>query len=80
MWACVADFAISDRLRVGIDNLDILRTHTYGHHWKEYSKKELCHYFCALSDDFHVNRALEVTADFRYPSSLMTRKIAFLLP
>jgi 2-polyprenyl-6-hydroxyphenyl methylase/3-demethylubiquinone-9 3-methyltransferase len=33
---------------------DILRTITYGHHWKEYSVRELHQYFRLLSPDFRV--------------------------
>lgn len=36
----------------GIDVLDILSRHTYAHHWKEYSLRELIYYFCVLSPDF----------------------------
>ena len=41
------------RLGGGIDPLDILNRHTYGHHWKEYSLRELIYYFCVLSPDFN---------------------------
>ncbi len=64
----------------GIDNLEILQTPTYGHHWKEFSRKEVCHYFCALSPDFHIHRALEVDSCFKEPRSLLGRKTRFLLP
>jgi 2-polyprenyl-6-hydroxyphenyl methylase/3-demethylubiquinone-9 3-methyltransferase len=33
---------------------DILGTITYGHHWKEYSPKEISQYFQSLSPDFKV--------------------------
>jgi len=36
----------------GISTLEVLSTHTMGHHWKEYSLRELQHYFCLLSPDF----------------------------
>lgn len=36
----------------GIAALDILSRHTYAHHWKEYSQRELIYYFCVLSPDF----------------------------
>lgn len=64
----------------GIDNLEILRTPTYGHHWKEYTRKEVCHYFCALSPDFHIHRALEVDSGFKEPQSFWQRRTRFLLP
>lgn len=49
----------------GITNEEILQTMTYGHHWKEYSLKEVCHYFCFLSEDFHIARALLVDNSFK---------------
>ncbi len=64
----------------GISTLEILQTPTYGHHWKEYSRKEVCHYFCALSRDFHIHRALEVDSEFRLPSSRWQRLFAWRLP
>ncbi|WP_143959326.1 class I SAM-dependent methyltransferase [Litoribacter populi] len=39
---------------IGTNVDDILNQVTYGHHWKEYSAKELKHYFPSLSDDFEV--------------------------
>ncbi|MBS9523453.1 class I SAM-dependent methyltransferase [Litoribacter alkaliphilus] len=39
---------------IGTNVDDILNQITYGHHWKEYSAKELKHYFPSLSDDFKV--------------------------
>jgi 2-polyprenyl-6-hydroxyphenyl methylase/3-demethylubiquinone-9 3-methyltransferase len=36
----------------GIEVIDILNHHTYAHHWKEYSLRELIYYFCVLSPDF----------------------------
>jgi len=42
----------------GLEVLDILSRHTYAHHWKEYSLRELIYYFCVLSPDFDcVDRA-----------------------
>jgi len=40
---------------IGIDVPSILGAVTYGHHWKEYSKKELLRYFSLLSPDFLVD-------------------------
>lgn len=37
----------------GIEVLDILNHHTYAHHWKEYSLRELVYYFCVLSPDLN---------------------------
>lgn len=39
---------------IGITVDDILSKVTYGHHWKEYSAKEIRGYFQALSPDFEV--------------------------
>lgn len=64
----------------GIENTEILQTPTYGHHWKEYSRKEICHYFCSLSPDFHIHRALEVDSRFQEPDSWLARKMRFRLP
>jgi len=40
---------------VGITVKDVLDTVTYGHHWKEYSSKEIKEYFRILSPDFNVS-------------------------
>ncbi len=40
----------------------ILRTHTFGHHWKEYSMREVSRYFTLLSPDFKCIRC-EYTDD-----------------
>ena len=43
------------------DNGDeIIRTNTYGHHWKEYSLNELIRYFRLLSPDFVLHKAHRV--------------------
>jgi hypothetical protein len=39
---------------------DILRTPTYGHHWKEYTLDEMREYFALLSGDFALLKALHV--------------------
>lgn len=64
----------------GIDTIEILNVQTYGHHWKEFSRKEVCHYFCSLSPDFLIHRAIEVTKDFSSPNSLLSKLTKFLLP
>lgn len=38
----------------GITVNEIFSKVTYGHHWKEYSSKEIKHYFKQLSDDFEI--------------------------
>jgi len=39
----------------GIPVDEILAFHTHGHHWKEYSRRELVRYFELLSPDFRIN-------------------------
>lgn len=46
----------------GIAVDEILRTHTYGHHWKEYSMREVVRYFTLLSPDLRCIRC-EYTDD-----------------
>lgn len=36
----------------GISIDEVLTVNTYGHHWKEYSMREVIKYFCLLSPDF----------------------------
>ena len=40
--------------RIGLSVKQILRTGTFGHHWKEYSASEIVDYFSRLSPDFRV--------------------------
>jgi 2-polyprenyl-3-methyl-5-hydroxy-6-metoxy-1,4-benzoquinol methylase len=39
---------------IGLDIEQVLKTITYGHHWKEYSASEIRNYFQFLSNDFQV--------------------------
>jgi 2-polyprenyl-6-hydroxyphenyl methylase/3-demethylubiquinone-9 3-methyltransferase len=41
----------------GLDVADIVNLRTYAHHWKEYSMRELVHYFRLLSPVFHCIKA-----------------------
>jgi 2-polyprenyl-6-hydroxyphenyl methylase/3-demethylubiquinone-9 3-methyltransferase len=41
----------------GLDVLSLLNQHTYAHHWKEFSRRELIYYFCVLSPDFNTVKA-----------------------
>lgn len=41
----------------GLSVDDILNINTYGHHWREFSKRELIRYFCILSPDFNTVKA-----------------------
>ena len=45
----------------GLPTGEILGLHTMGHHWKEFSMRELQHYFCMLSPDFNCVKALYAT-------------------
>ena len=49
----------------GISVDEILLTPTYGHHWKEFSRREIIKYFCLLSPDFNTVKAV-------YPASFQT--------
>ena len=42
----------------GLPTSEILGLHTMGHHWKEFSLRELQHYFCLLSPDFNCVKGL----------------------
>ncbi len=44
----------------GITVDEILNTHTYGHHWREFTRHELIRYFCLLSPDFNTTKAKTV--------------------
>jgi 2-polyprenyl-3-methyl-5-hydroxy-6-metoxy-1,4-benzoquinol methylase len=46
------------RLGGGITVREIITEHTHGHHWKEFSLRELCYYFKMLSPDFEIHKAL----------------------
>ncbi|MFY0593268.1 class I SAM-dependent methyltransferase [Roseivirga sp.] len=40
---------------IGLQIPEILNYVTYGHHWKEYSRKEIKQYFSLISDDFKLS-------------------------
>lgn len=42
----------------GLPIREVMDYHTYGHHWKEYSAKELIEYFYRVSPDFVTTKAL----------------------
>ena len=46
----------------GLEVAQILNLHTYAHHWKEYSLRELIYYFCLLSPDFNCIKAAHLMA------------------
>lgn len=62
----------------GIAPAQILRQHTYAHHWKEYSLAELERYFRLLSPDFEIARALKLT-DYRPGRGSMLRRAVVAL-
>jgi 2-polyprenyl-6-hydroxyphenyl methylase/3-demethylubiquinone-9 3-methyltransferase len=57
----------------GIPTTEIVSLHTMGHHWKEYSLRELLHYVCLLSPDFNCVR-MEYTSDYPEKSSAFQRR------
>jgi 2-polyprenyl-3-methyl-5-hydroxy-6-metoxy-1,4-benzoquinol methylase len=59
----------------GISVDSILRTNTYGHHWREFSMGELFRYFSLLSPDFRIIKAKKVR---RFPRTKAKRGIAML--
>lgn len=48
---------------LGVD--EILHTPTMGHHWREFSRAELCRYFRLLSPDWRIERALRLPHRYR---------------
>ena len=59
----------------GISVDDILNTCSYGHHWREFSKRELIRYFCLLSPDFNTTKA-NVVRNYYPPSSRKWTRVA----
>lgn len=47
-----------ERFGAGPTTLEILHKPTHANHWKEYSLREVIHYFCLLSEDFVTRKAL----------------------
>lgn len=66
---------------IGVER--ILSTPTHGHHWKEYSRREVARYFRLLSPDFRIAKA-RCMPDFapaaRGPVTAVARAIERLLP
>jgi 2-polyprenyl-6-hydroxyphenyl methylase/3-demethylubiquinone-9 3-methyltransferase len=64
----------------GIEALDILEKHTYAHHWKEFSLRELIYYFCVLSPDFDCTSAKHAREYFRgYSGHRLHENLRWLL-
>jgi len=74
-------------LGAGVDVTQVLGVHTLGHHWKEYSRRELQRYFTLLSPDFACRDVAYVQGHRRAVSKpsvevalLLERIIPFLRP
>jgi 2-polyprenyl-3-methyl-5-hydroxy-6-metoxy-1,4-benzoquinol methylase len=69
-------------LGTGVSVAEILSTHTFGHHWKEYSATELRQYFQLLSLDFQIQVTPVKRFDIAHPTLLKTiaRALETLLP
>jgi 2-polyprenyl-6-hydroxyphenyl methylase/3-demethylubiquinone-9 3-methyltransferase len=64
----------------GISVDEILRQHTYAHHWKEYSARELIYYFLRLSADFNTVKARHLPAFDRLPPPIpLIAKLAYAI-
>jgi 2-polyprenyl-3-methyl-5-hydroxy-6-metoxy-1,4-benzoquinol methylase len=61
----------------GLPTAEILGLHTMGHHWKEFSLRELQHYFCLLSPDFNCVKGL-YTMDEPDKSNVVLERIKWL--
>ena len=57
---------------------DIFANVTFGHHWKEYSVRELKRYFALLSKDFHVSKA-SLFNPYGYPVLSVRRTFFYIL-
>lgn len=63
----------------GIPIDDVLNINTMGHHWKEYSLRELQYYFCRLSPDFNCVNS-EYTTDEMGKAGLLRKHFKWLRP
>jgi 2-polyprenyl-3-methyl-5-hydroxy-6-metoxy-1,4-benzoquinol methylase len=57
----------------GLPTSEILGIHTTGHHWKEFSLRELQHYFCLLSPDFNCVKGLYTMDEPEKSNTLLNR-------
>lgn len=68
----------------GLTVASLLDIPTLGHHWKEYSRKELEEYFTRLSPDFRIAKALHMrdyrAAEFKSPLERTVMAIEGALP
>jgi len=65
-------------LGAGVDVEHVLGVHTLGHHWKEYSRRELERYFTLLSPDFACRNFAYVRGS-RRPATRPSVELALLL-
>jgi len=73
------------RMGGGITVDEILQRHTHGHHWKEFSLRELLRYFALLSPDFVAHKAAYVEAfdepeAARHRQGWLARRVCRRLP
>ncbi|GAB2191914.1 hypothetical protein MAH1_35230 [Sessilibacter sp. MAH1] len=61
---------------ITVDN--VLSTNTYGHHWKEYSRKEIIKYFQLLSPDF-ISTKFRLMPTYNYSKVKWKNKVQSLL-
>lgn len=67
----------------GITVDEVLATHTYGHHWREYSRHELIRYFCLLSPDFNTVKAKTMRNYYAVPTrkgARLAQSVCELIP
>jgi 2-polyprenyl-6-hydroxyphenyl methylase/3-demethylubiquinone-9 3-methyltransferase len=60
----------------GLDVSDVVNLRTYAHHWKEYSLRELVHYFRLLSPDFRCIKAACTEESPPVPPQMVRRRVA----
>lgn len=63
----------------GISVDGILQTNTYGHHWREFSRRELIRYFCLLSPDFNTVKAKTMRNYYPVPTDSKKRVLGHLM-
>jgi 2-polyprenyl-6-hydroxyphenyl methylase/3-demethylubiquinone-9 3-methyltransferase len=66
-------------LGAGVDVEHVLSVHTLGHHWKEYSRRELERYFTLLSPDFSCQNFAYMKGSRRAAAGKPSVEVALLL-
>ncbi len=64
----------------GLTTDSILGMHTYSHHWKEFSLKELSYYFFQMSKDFRIQRREYINDFYPSPEKKMLNALISTLP